>query len=54
MIIAPFPIILCVIGLVIYSLTKNNADLKDIGRVMFWIGLFWTTYIFSKMTITLP
>lgn len=54
MVIAIFPILLFFVGLVIYALSKNNDDLKDIGRIMLWIGLFWTTYVFSKLTITLP
>lgn len=36
-----FPLLVCLIGVVIYALTKN-ADVKHIGDTMFWTGLLVT------------
>lgn len=30
---------ICIVGLIIYFASKNNADVKHVGDVMFWTGL---------------
>ncbi len=33
------PLLCALIGLLMFALCKANADLKEIGRIMFWTGL---------------
>lgn len=33
------PLLVAVIGLLMFALCKNNPDVKEIGRIMFWTGL---------------
>lgn len=39
MIIIGLAILVCVAGLVIFVTAKTNADVKEIGRLMFFAGL---------------
>lgn len=42
MIIAYFPTVVCLIGLIIYLAVKNNGEVKEVGKIMFWTGLLVT------------
>jgi len=33
------PLLVAIVGLVIYALTSMNAKASEIGRIMFWVGL---------------
>lgn len=37
--------LVAVIGLVIYLLAKNNAEAKEIGRILFFCGVFVTLWM---------
>jgi len=39
MLIGLLPAIVALVGLVIFLATKNNGDVKEIGRIMFFCGL---------------
>jgi Na+/phosphate symporter len=40
MVIALFPLLLAVGGALLYALA-GNAKLSELGRIMFFVGLFW-------------
>lgn len=31
--------LICLVGLLVYALTKNNPKVEEIGRIMFGVGL---------------
>lgn len=39
MLIITLSLLICVLGLIIYMATKTNAELKEVGRIMFAFGL---------------
>ena len=41
MLIILIPLLVCVVGVLIYALS-GNPKLVEIGRVMFFVGLLWT------------
>jgi len=41
------PLIVCIIGAVVYATTKNNAELKEMGHDAFWCGLLVTLFQFA-------
>lgn len=34
-----FPVLVALIGVLMYGLVKANTELKEVGRIMFWTGL---------------
>lgn len=50
MVIAIVPIILLIVGVLIWVLSAN-AILKDIGRALFMISLFWLVYALLGKTV---
>jgi Na+/phosphate symporter len=38
-------LLVCIIGLLIYALTKDNSKVLEIGRIMFFCGLL--VFLFS-------
>lgn len=53
MLIAIFPVVLLVLGLVIWIVSAKAVDWPTIGRVMFVIGLAVVALIASKATFHL-
>lgn len=43
MIIAVFPLVVAVIGVLMYALS-SNAKVAEIGRLLFFIGMLWLVY----------
>jgi Na+/phosphate symporter len=50
MLIAYWPLVILVIGVLIWALA-SNAILKEIGRWMFIIGLFFTVQALAQKTV---
>jgi hypothetical protein len=50
MLIAIWPLIICIAGLVIYLLASNSKA-QEIGRIMFFVGLFWTAAALVQKTL---
>lgn len=44
MAVAIVPVVLLIAGVLTYALAEKNPKVVDIGRIMFAVGLFWTTY----------
>ncbi len=46
MIIAVFPLVVALVGLLIFVLTslQSNPKLVEIGRLLFFIGMLWLVY----------
>lgn len=40
--------LVALIGLVMYLAVKNNGDMKEVGRVMFFCGLLATLMLFAS------
>lgn len=53
MIIAYVPLLVCIVGLLIFVLSKTNADLKRIGEHMLWTGMLVTLLSVASKTIKL-
>jgi hypothetical protein len=54
MIVILISLIVGAVGLIMYALsppTKPNT--KEIGRIMFFVGLFWLVYILSSTQLNL-
>ncbi len=43
MMVIAFPLLICLIGLLLWAISQN-ALVKDAGRMMFQIGLFFTVW----------
>lgn len=43
MLIAIWPLVICIAGLILY-LAATNAKPVEIGRIMFFVGLLWLVY----------
>jgi len=52
MIIAYAPILVCLIGLLVYVLA-TNAKVVECGRAAFWCGLLVTLLVFSTHTVAI-
>jgi hypothetical protein len=53
MLIAIVPLVVCVVGLLIWALSQN-AVLKDVGRIMFTAGLFVSLLVLGSARIHIP
>ncbi len=42
MIIYSVPLLVCLVGLLMYALSQNNPTVKELGRIMFAFGLLAT------------
>ena len=42
MVIAYVSVLVCLLGLLVFVLSKTNADVKRLGEHMFWCGLLTT------------
>lgn len=47
-----FPLVLLIVGLLTYVLA-TNAKASEIGRLVFFVGLFWLVYLLLGHTIRL-
>jgi hypothetical protein len=45
------PLLVCIVGLLIYALVVNNGKVTEIGRTMFWTGLLVTIFQCANSTI---
>lgn len=52
MLIAVFPLVVAIIGLLMYVLA-SNTKVAEIGRAMFWCGLFVTLFAAASHTVRL-
>jgi hypothetical protein len=52
MILATTPFIVLIVGLLLWALAANPL-VKDAGRMMFVIGLFWSVYAVVGHTVKL-
>lgn len=52
MIIAYVPLLIALIGLLLWALA-SNATVKEAGRILFFCGVFFTVYHFAGKTTTL-
>jgi hypothetical protein len=50
--IVAFPLLICVIGLLLWAIS-TNALVKDAGRMAFQIGLFFTVWACTPMFVHL-
>jgi hypothetical protein len=50
MLIAIIPLIIAVVGLLMYALCAN-PKLADIGRIMFCCGMFVITWVLARVTM---
>lgn len=53
MLIAIIPVIVCLLGLLLYALA-SNPKVAELGRLAFVCGLFVTVYVASRQTLRLP
>jgi Na+/phosphate symporter len=52
MLIAIWPLIICVAGLILYF-AASNAKPTEVGRIMFAVGLFWLVFKLVGKTLSL-
>ena len=45
------PFLVCIIGVLLYFAVKNNGELKEVGRIMFWTGLLVTLLEAANHTV---
>lgn len=48
-----YPLVVAILGLLVYLLAANPKA-QEIGRIMFFCGLFWLVAMFSGRTLHLP
>ena len=47
-----FPFLVCVIGLLLWAISTNGL-VKECGRIMFQIGLFFTVWVLTPTFVHL-
>lgn len=52
MLIAIWPLIICVLGLILYYAASNTKTV-EVGRIAFMVGLFWVVYKLVGKTLSL-
>jgi len=52
MIIAIIPLIILVIGILMYALAAN-PKVQEAGRIMFFCGMFVLTMVFARQTVSI-
>lgn len=53
MIIAWIAVVVALVGVLAYALSAN-AKIAEIGRIAFFVGLFWTVASLAKQVVHLP
>ena len=48
-----FSLLVCLVGLIIYLATKNNAKVEEVGRLMFACGMLAFLFGFSLNAVHL-
>jgi len=51
--IAILPLVIAIIGLLIYAFAQKNPPVAEIGRLLFFIGAFWAVYLLAHETVSL-
>ena len=41
------PLVVLVLGLLLYAYARQNLDLKEVARIMVFVGLFFTVWALS-------
>ena len=52
MLIAIWPLIVLILGILLYSLA-SNVKVAEMGRIAFFVGLLWTVYPLIGKTLSL-
>lgn len=52
MLIAIWPLVIAIVGILMYALC-SNPKLQEIGRIMFFCGFFFLTSVLSHSTLRL-
>jgi len=47
------PVVVFVIGLLVFFGAKNNPDVKEAARAMLWVGLFFSVAAVAKVALRL-
>lgn len=50
-VIALIPILVAVVGLLLWMAATGSPRLQEIGRIAFVVGLFWTVAVFSHESV---
>lgn len=45
------PILIALVGALVYALS-SNGKLVELGRIAFFVGLFWTVYSFAGAVVS--
>ncbi len=51
MLIAIFPLLIAVLGLLMWALATSNAKVAEAGKILFFCGALITTWILAQHTI---
>jgi hypothetical protein len=52
-VIAIIPLLVCLVGLLVYVLAVNNGKAAELGRLSFAMGLLVTLLVFAKHVVRL-
>ncbi len=50
MLIALWPLVVCIIGLLVWALA-SNAKVSEAGKIAYFVGLFWLVYTLASKTL---
>ncbi len=50
MILAVFPLVIAVVGLLMYALSSNKK-VERIGEILFFVGMLWLVYISAARVV---
>lgn len=50
MLIAIWPLAICLLGLLAFVLSQNNKVIR-LGEIAYFVGLFWTVYELASKTL---
>lgn len=51
MLIALWPLVVAVVGALLFFIAKTNGDVKEVGRILFFVGAFWLVYSLTGKTL---
>lgn len=51
MLIAVWPLVIAVVGALVYALS-SNPKAAELGRLIFFCGFFWLVYTLAKSVLT--
>jgi hypothetical protein len=51
---AIIPVLVCIVGLIVYVLPQSNGKLAEIGRLAFAAGLLIALFVFAHVRIGIP